>query len=512
MPPRRKRTRSADVATAEVSGGRAGADDRGIRLTAWLQERGCDLDGLEIRPDADGGLGVFATKTLPAMSAIGVLPRAVVLDPRDALSSPIAQRALALGASPPFALWLSLAKGLRDSTDPFHGYLSTLPEAPDPCAWSCEERGLLEGTPLSKQVISQRSLLRAEFDRVVPSIAKQISLEIAFDDLIWARGVHQSRCFPLELAEALSAGRGVTISNGGKQPPVLEWAPSAHKGGGRRGAGDRGGEGKACGAKESAALGDSTGCSTATPGMIAGTLGCMLPLLDMLQHEPGKRITWDASEGAMSFRYPTAVTSGAQLYNNYGPKDSGSMLLTYGFALEQNEMDKVEGLYLGCRGGGSGGGDGAALKAARLEALCEFEIEHRVREDGSLLIGPLSLGGEVDEDDEENGVLSTPLLQALGVIGMDDGDEAPQISLNELDLLGGTLEGRLADLAPSEEADLATLGSVPQSLTARRARYVAAYRGGQRRVLRAAIAQALAMAEGAGEEEVCAEEAELSVT
>ena len=95
---------------------------------------------------------------------------------------------------------------------------------------------------------------------------------------------------------------------------------------------------------------------------------------------------------------------------------------------------------------------------------------------------------------------------------MDDGDEAPQISLNELDLLGGTLEGRLADLAPSEEADLATLGSVPQSLTARRARYVAAYRGGQRRVLRAAIAQALAMAEGAGEEEVCAEEAELSVT
>lgn len=172
---------------------RAAAEDRAARLWAWLRERGCDLDGIEIRPDNDGGLGVFATKALAEGSAIGGLPGSAVLDPREALRLPLAQRALSSGASPPFALWLTLADGLHNDKHPFHGYLASLPDAaPDPCAWSREQRALLGGTPLAKQVESQRRLLRAEFERIVPAIAVQQTSP----PLCTALLVHESESHP----------------------------------------------------------------------------------------------------------------------------------------------------------------------------------------------------------------------------------------------------------------------------------------------------------------------------
>ena len=79
----------------------------------------------------------------------------------------------------------------------------------------------------------------------------------------------------------------------------------------------------------------------------------------------------------------------------------------------------------------------------------------------------------------------------MQVIGMEDLDEGPMITPDELDLLERTLSKRLEALARSEAQDEhATSGT--------RAGHVAAYRNGQRRVLRAAIAELEAMRAAAG--------------
>ena len=78
---------------------------------------------------------------------------------------------------------------------------------------------------------------------------------------------------------------------------------------------------------------------------------------------------------------------------------------------------------------------------------------------------------------------------------MDDVDEGPALTLDELDLLRGTLQARLQPLLSSEGSDAA-------STPATREGFVALYRHGQRQILRAAIAEVETMVEGAtgGEE------------
>ena len=153
-------------------------------------------------------------------------------------------------------------------------------------------------------------------------------------------------------------------------------------------------------------------------------------------------------------------------------------------------------------------------------------VSYRSRQtDGALLIGPFGIwppdaresggestarqeagaeGGE-DEDgvDGEDGAphershFPPELLYALQVIGMEHPEEGPTLTLDELELLKGTLEARLHALLPSEAADQAALGAVT------RAGFVAAYRDGQRRVLRGAIEEVDDLAAGAmaGEED-----------
>ena len=142
-------------------------ESRVVALDAWLRKRGARLDGLAIRETGPADLGVFATRAFKPGDAIGFLPRNAILDPIEVLENDAtAKRAVELGATPPFAFWLSLACGLKDEKHPFHPYLSSLPpEAPDPCAWPANARALLLGTPLATQVEKQRRVLRASTTR-----------------------------------------------------------------------------------------------------------------------------------------------------------------------------------------------------------------------------------------------------------------------------------------------------------------------------------------------------------
>eukprot|EP00962_Isochrysis_galbana_P039713 scaffold14284_cov101-Isochrysis_galbana.AAC.4 len=196
----------ARVATDRAASGVAG-ESAHARLTQWLRSQSAHLDGLEIRA-SPSGCTLFASRAFAPGDVIGGLPTQAILDPEALLkTSAVAVRALELGATEPFAFWLALADMATDETSPFHPYLAACPaEAPDPCSWPAEQRRLLDGTPLAAQVHSQRALLAAEYARVARRAAPHVPYDCdgvgAYPSLLWARGVHMSRCFPRALVEA----------------------------------------------------------------------------------------------------------------------------------------------------------------------------------------------------------------------------------------------------------------------------------------------------------------------
>jgi len=533
------------------------------------------LDGIECRESShgDGGLGLFATRPFKENEPIGFLPRHCILDPIAVLrDDPIAVAATRVGATPNFAFWFSLAAAAKDEAHFHHPYLAALPcEAPDPCSWSDENRALLDGTPMGKQVHRQRQLLKSEYDRVAPRLQPGVERQskyVSFDDVLWARGVHLSRCFPRPLVDAAQqdlmhevlasteVDAPLRVVHGGSGPPKVIWAapgalgsahvsaatsasaPKAvtdsletkaedkpedtlgsaeatHQNVGEGASGDVSGAG-AGGADEA----DEVDAQVSRALQLehedetaAGNLGCMLPLFDMFEHKCGHPIVWEAGRGGVRFRCRAPVPKGAPLHNNYGAKGNEELLFTYGFAVRGNPLDAVEGVVVGCAPTPD-----TALAAERRRLLEEHGVPYTTREaDGALLIGPFELHvtadgkggkggkgeegeeGEESEEGEEGeeaasggGALPAELFLALSVIGMDDPSEGPSLTPDELDLLVGTLQARLQPLLPTEAADDAAADE--QSC----AGYVAAYRDGQRRVLRAALAQVAQM--GAGDE------------
>jgi hypothetical protein len=294
-------------------------------------------------------------------------------------TSAVAVRALKLGATEPFAFWLALADISQDESSPFHAYLAACPtEAPDPCSWSAEHRRLLDGTPLAAQVESQRSLLAAEYARIAPLAAPHIPYEIdgvgAVPSLLWARGVHMSRCFPRALVEAADLAtqhevlasdmvdEALRVELGGDSPARVHWPPAAAAAhshpsreptpapdphsqnlhaaaarddgcpptgipAGARPASDGSvvpigadttGAPASFAAIPSAATellsaavfpatavtpaalapaGVGSHMGTADSLALAGTLGCLLPGLDMMDHQTGHPIGWEAGRG-----------------------------------------------------------------------------------------------------------------------------------------------------------------------------------------------------------------------
>ncbi|AGO12709.1 AaceriADR237Cp [[Ashbya] aceris (nom. inval.)] len=87
--------------------------------------------------------------------------------------------------------------------------------------------------------------------------------------------------------------------------------------------------------------------SRAFPTLLLGTStdlneAFLNPIIDLLNHSPGKNVTWAYDEEAAAVTFSTAETvePGEELYNNYGDKSNDELLLNYGFVLPNNEHDK----------------------------------------------------------------------------------------------------------------------------------------------------------------------------
>ena len=252
----------------------------------------------------------------------------------------------------------------------------------------------------------------------------------------------------------------------------------------------------------------------------------MFPLYDMLDHRPGHRITWEAGGGSIRFQCVGGIRAGEQIYNNYGPKGNQELLFTYGFAIEDNPLDSVDGIVFGCQCPDDGGREEEEegmrrLHEARLALLKEHDVPHKV-ENGALMMGPFALfgrlpttdadvaveedgdegqAGEVVEgegDEEEGSVMPRELLFALSVLGMEDVDEGPGLSPYEIDMLKHQFAARIRSMNMSDEEN-GSGETVDDKFS--RAGFVAAYKRGQVNLLRSAIVDLDAMVGGEGDEE-----------
>ena len=180
-----------------------------------------------------------------------------------------------------------------------------------------------------------------------------------------------------------------------------------------------------------------------------GAPGILLPFFDLLNHGKGTEIEWRGDGTSVAFAAGAAILPNSEIFNNYGAKSNDELLLAHGFALENNEHDRV------------------ALKMT-VSA-----------EDGRRTLGPFYLrrGGDFPR------ALWRALSDPTGDPASSDSDSPPEIDAESAEVLLATLERKLAPFTASKTADAdAARGVAPPYQ-----RSVAFYRIGQREILEDAV-------------------------
>lgn len=68
----------------------------------------------------------------------------------------------------------------------------------------------------------------------------------------------------------------------------------------------------------------------------------LFPVIDIANHSGNVRARWEYPEDkSFSLRLLEDVEEGAEVFNNYGPKQNGELLLGYGFAVPNNPLEQV---------------------------------------------------------------------------------------------------------------------------------------------------------------------------
>jgi hypothetical protein len=179
-------------------------------LLHWLRSCGARLDGLDFRASAHGGIGAYATCDFAAGSCLASIPACCVLTSKIAKQSALGRACQVAAAewnleddicTDAVLLWIYMAVGRKDPTNPFHAYLSTLPaESPDPACWSTALRHELAATPAGAAVEAARSRVNAVFESFASRLPAQLGPALvpagsllAAEELLWARGMCLSR-------------------------------------------------------------------------------------------------------------------------------------------------------------------------------------------------------------------------------------------------------------------------------------------------------------------------------
>lgn len=297
------------------------------------------------------GLSGFAAADIPAGTVLLSLPYNAALNELYAASTRWGAAAAPLVTANPgrlsgrSVLYLCMIGEAGDREARFYDYLTSLPQRfDDPLWWSPLELAELTATNLAAGVEFKRSWLRASYDALFPALHDSHPALFSRDVFTWERFLWAHSCF---------SSRGF--------PHTLSVPP-----------------GQASEAASAAVDGAVSALDYDAPEAVAaahgsGPVGCMLPVLDILNHRYRTPVSWvrgpsaadggasagdsgappsgssAAASGAVgagapghvSFVAGAPIPAGAEVFNNYGPKSNEELLLSFGFVLPDNRQDTL---------------------------------------------------------------------------------------------------------------------------------------------------------------------------
>ena len=173
--------------------------------------------------------------------------------------------------------------------------------------------------------------------------------------------------------------------------------------------------------------------------------------------------------------------------------------------MSNNVLDSVEGIVLGISIPNSEDEQEKSRYQAQVELVKEYDMPHRIDKDkgefGVLFLGPFSLhhklpsskdhGEDKQQDDSsEGGVIPDELYRALSIIGLENVEEGPMVSIDEMEILKEVLTKKLNGFGTSSNDNSRrssdTCSAADQLV---RAESVEAYKDGQRQLLQLALAE-----------------------
>ncbi|KAJ3105854.1 hypothetical protein HDU97_007498 [Phlyctochytrium planicorne] len=294
-------------------------NDDGEKLKAlfeWATQNGANVDGIEIVEDISSvpSRGAVATRDIEASGVIGHLPDELILSESIARSSKVGSAVFKhmeenadeisaiIGDKDPYAAgliilaaYIAYARFVEQENSFWWPYLQTLPVTFDlPVEWTDEEvAALLPGSNIFFIVQERRKLLKNAVKIVNDAFTTHGILQaMEYNKILWAYCAIASRAFP-------------------KSSGVIK--PEA----------------------------SSSQADTLDP-IATNRVSelCLYPILDMLNHERGRKIEWNSIlRPGISFVSVDTVRKGEVLWNNYGPKGNENLLANYGFVLEKNPED-----------------------------------------------------------------------------------------------------------------------------------------------------------------------------
>eukprot|EP00164_Ancoracysta_twista_P007028 GFYU01009901.1.p1 GENE.GFYU01009901.1~~GFYU01009901.1.p1 ORF type:complete len:532 (-),score=121.60 GFYU01009901.1:218-1813(-) len=281
------------------------------RLRDWLLENGGFTTGLSLRV-RDNGSEAVADRDISAGEVLLGVPRKCILTPAVAVASPLGQmvRKVCPEATQRYILYLYLIaeRFHRDAWDTymstldksgnaftsFRPYIDILPtEFSDPLSWSEEELNHIRGTNLGLSLDSLRGSIQDVYDGLVPPLTKHNPTlfpddVFSVESFTWARSAFLSRSFPQVLLYSKEEEAELNL-------PELD--------------------------------------------------GILVPYMDSLNHEYGKKVTWIpthvSKSGCLEMQSDAQYNAGENVSQNYGAKSNEQLILGYGFCLEDNQMDDV---------------------------------------------------------------------------------------------------------------------------------------------------------------------------
>ncbi|RUP44731.1 hypothetical protein BC936DRAFT_149074 [Jimgerdemannia flammicorona] len=248
----------------------------------WLKENGAKFDKLDIKKDANGIGGVYATSPIQIDEVYASIPFKLTI------SEPLVREAF-----PQFSHLSSRAvmstfivrEDLRGETSFYHPYLQVIPrEIMTAMRFGDDDMLFLSGTNLENGAKERREKLREEFDHIVHHMPDGLDADtLDWPAFLWAYTAISSRAFPHKLLDPTSEAAGEAMF------PLAD--SMNHR-----------------------------------------------PRTKVTWRSQGGAASKD---GVLELIAGEEVGAGEQLYNNYGPKSNEELLLGYGFCFKNNPYDYV---------------------------------------------------------------------------------------------------------------------------------------------------------------------------